>query len=116
MIKKISHVMMWAQDLERAKKWYSEKLGFQVSYHAPQEFLSLIHPEMGRMDFHATGDETSQIGRGAMPYFIVEDIEKVKSWLESKGISVGEIMQVSDSPKHTWFSDCEGNSIGIEEF
>lgn len=116
MIKKISHVMMWATDLNEISKWYREKLGFSVSYYAPNEFLSMNHEEMGRMDFHAAGNDKSNIGKGPLPYFVVDNIGTVKSWLEAKKIKVGEIQQVGDSPKHTWFWDCEGNVIGIEEF
>jgi len=116
MIKKISHVMMWGYDLEKVSKWYKEKLGFSIAYLAPGEFLSMHHPEMGRLDFHATGEDKSNIGKGPMPYFIVDDINAVKSWLEDKGIRVDDVQQEGDSPKHTWFWDCEGNIIGLEEF
>ena len=108
--------MMWAQDLEKTSQWYKDKFGFSIGYYAPGEFLSMNHKDMGRVDFHASGGDKSNIGKGSLPYFIVEDIEKVKSWLESKHIRVNEIQQVSDSPKHTWFWDCEGNILGLEEF
>lgn len=107
---------MWGQDLDRVRHWYKDKLGFSVSYYAPAEFLSLNHAEMGRLDFHACGEDKSDIGKGPMPYFVVEDIEEVKKWLESKAIKVNDVQQVGDSPKHTWFWDCEGNILGIEEF
>ena len=116
MIKKIDHVMMWASDLEATARWYKEKLGFKVSYHAPGEFLSMHHEEMGRIDFHGADGDKSNIGKGPLPYYIVDDIAKVKTWLESKSIKVEEIQQVGESPKHTWFWDCEGNVIGLEEF
>jgi catechol 2,3-dioxygenase-like lactoylglutathione lyase family enzyme len=115
MIKKMSHMMMWAQNLEKVSKWYNEKLGFTVSYHAPNEFLSLKHEEMGRIDFHSAGNDRSNIGKGPLPYFVVDNIEEVKAWLEAKQIKVGEIQQEGDSPKHAWFWDCEGNTLGLEE-
>ena len=114
MIERISHVMMWGNDLGKIAQWYKDKLGFQVSYLAPGEFLSLYHETMGRLDFHGAGGDKSQIGKGPLPYYRVSDIEKTKSWLEAKGIKVDEIQQVTDSPKHTWFWDCEGNKFGIE--
>ncbi len=112
--------MMWAQDLERVARWYKDKLGFQIVYHAPKEFLSLYHTDMGRIDFHgAASSETtslaSEIRHGPLPYFSVSDITKTKEWLEGKGIRVNEIQQVSDSPKHTWFWDSEGNVLGLQE-
>lgn len=114
MIKNISHVMLWAMDLEKTKSWYKEKLGFQINYYAPGEFLSMHEDNMGRLDFHQT-NESEQIGKGPLPYYVVEDIEKVKAWLEGKDIKVNDIQQVGDSPKHTWFWDCNGNAFGIEE-
>lgn len=108
--------MMWAQDLDRVADWYKQKLGFSISYYAPKEFLSMKHEEMGRVDFHADGVERSNIGKGPMPYFIVDNIEEVKVWLEAKGIKVNNIQQIDDSPKHTWFWDSEGNVIGLEQF
>lgn len=115
MIGKMSHVMMWAKDLDKVARWYKEKLEFQITYHAPGEFLSLHHDGMGRLDFHAAGDETGQIGKGPLPYFSTPDLAKALAWLESRGVKVGHVEQVADSPKHSWFWDCEGNTIGIEE-
>lgn len=114
MIKKIDHIMFWSKDLDVTKKWYQEKFGFQVGYHAPNEFLILNHDEMGRVDFHATDDE-SQIGKGLLPYFMVDNIEEVKVWLEKKDVKVSDIQQEGDSPKHAWFNDCDGNAFGLEE-
>lgn len=116
MIKKISHVMLWSGDLDNTIKWYMEKLDFHVNYHAKGEFASLSHDEMGRLDFHAAGEDRTQIGKGPLPYYIVKDIEAVKIWLENKSIKVNDIQQVGDSPKHTWFWDCEGNVLGLEEY
>lgn len=115
MIKKIHHVMLWANDLEATKNWYKSKLGFEINYYAPGEFLSMASEEMGRIDFH--GDDSNEnIGKGPMPYFMVDDIEAAKKWLEAKDIKVEDIQQEADSPKHTWFKDCAGNALGLEEF
>lgn len=116
MIKKISHVMLWSKNLERTQDWYKSKLGFSVHYLAPGDFLSMRSETMGRLDFHADSESGENVGRGAMPYFMVENLDAVKSWLESRGVRVEAIQQEGDSPKHTWFFDCEGNSIGLEEF
>ncbi|MGE0171381.1 MAG: VOC family protein [Oligoflexales bacterium] len=113
MIGKIVNVMMWSKDLERTRTWYKEKLGFRPTYHAPGEFLAMYSDSMGAINFHATKD-AAQIGNGPLPYFAVEDIEKTCAWLEQKGVKVNPIQQVSDSPKHTWFWDCEGNVLGIQ--
>ena len=115
MISNLASVIMFSRDLDGAKAWYQDKLGFQVIYHAPGAFLSMKHERMGRLDFHPTSDEGA-IGKGPMPNYSVDDIEKVIAWLESQEVKTSPIQQEGDSPKHAWFWDFEGNVLGLEEF
>ena len=114
MIKQLNSVIMYSKDLEAAKNWYRTNLGFETLYHVPNAFLSMQHPEMGRLDFHPTTDD-SYIGCGPLANYAVADITKVKAWLEAKGAKVSEIQQTGDSPRHAWFWDHEGNILGLEE-
>ena len=114
MIKHINSVIMYSQDLDAAKAWYRDKLGFEVLYHVPDAFLSMTHSQMGRLDFHPTKDQ-GYVGRGPLPNYAVDDIAKVKGWLEGMDIKVSDIQQAGDSPRHAWFWDHEGNVLGLEE-
>lgn len=114
MIKQLNSIIMYSKDLDAAKRWYQDQLGFEILYHAPNAFLSMKHPEMGRLDFHPTKDD-DYIGKGPLANYAVADIAKVKAWLESKGAKVSDIQQAGDSPRHAWFWDHEGNVIGLEE-
>ncbi len=114
MINQLNSIIMYSQDLDAAKKWYQQKLGFELIYHVPNSFLSMKHPGMGRVDFHPTTDPGS-IGKGPLANYAVSDIIKVKHWLESMDIKVSDVQQEGDSPRHGWFWDHEGNVIGLEE-
>ena len=114
MIKQLNSVIMYSKDLDAAKHWYQETLDFEVLYHVPNAFLSMTHPDMGRLDFHPTTD-AAYVGKGPLPNYAVPDIGKVKVWLETKGVKVSDIQQAGDSPRHAWFWDHEGNVLGLEE-
>ena len=115
MLNRINHVMCYSQRLEETADWWKKNFGYQINYLAPEAFLSMQHSEMGRMDFHHTDDDKN-IGVGPMPYFIVKDIDETQSKLIENGVRVGDIEQVEESPRHSWFFDNNGNRFGIEEF
>ena len=114
MIQQLNSVIMYSKDLDAAKRWYEDTFGFETLYHVPHGFLSMRHPQMGRLDFHPTTDDT-YIGRGPLANYAVADIAAVKAWLEAKGAKVSDIQQEGDSPRHAWFWDHKGNVLGLEE-
>lgn len=114
MFDRFSHVMLYANDLERAVKWYCEKLGFVPNFVAPNAYASLRHEGLGlRLDLHPT---TQKMNEGwTMPYFSVCDIEAAVAALKAKGIEVEKIAQEGGSPRFVTFWDSEGNALGLEE-
>ena len=114
MFEKISHIMLYATDLDRAIYWYREKLGFEVDYHAPGAYASLSHETLGRLALHASSSD-KHIGVGPQLYFECVDIEKALGSLVAVGVRVGSIMLEGESPRFADFWDSEGNTLGIEE-
>ena len=113
------------QDLQRARSFYSEKLGLEPSEERPGGLLY----RCGEGEFAlfesagaASGDHT-QMG------WEVEDIEATVEWLRGRGVvfeeydvsglrTVNDIAEVRDSEgnlfgKGAWFRDSEGNLLGI---
>ena len=43
MLDRFSHVMLYVYDLDRAVKWYCDKLGFTERFVAPEAYASLWH-------------------------------------------------------------------------
>ena len=117
-----------AQDLQRAKAFYSEKLGLEPSEERPGGLLY----RCGEGEFAlfesagaASGDHT-QMG------WEVEDIEATVEWLRAHGVvfeeygfpglrTVNGIAQVAGNypskggvgERAAWFRDSEGNLFGI---
>lgn len=113
------HTTLPALDLQRAKKFYHEKLGLVPTREDPSgiffragdtEFL--VFPSQG----NSTGSFT-QIG------FDVEDIDAEVRELKSRGVhfedynspalkTVNSVANVGSS-KAAWFKDSEGNLLGL---
>ena len=115
MLKRFSHVMIYATDLERAMEWYVEALGFKVNYASAPYYASMQHPTLQlRVDLHPD-PKKENVGRGAMLYFSADDLDKTVADLRSRGIQVSDPRSRGDSPRFTEFADCEGNPIGLYE-
>jgi catechol 2,3-dioxygenase-like lactoylglutathione lyase family enzyme len=122
MIAKAVHTTLPAADLERAKRFYGDKLGLIPSSEQPAGIFYevgstrfLVFPTGGR----ASGEHT-QMG------FTVDDIDAAVSELKSRGVTFEEYdfpgMKTVNSVattgpiKAAWFRDSEGNLIGIVQF
>lgn len=116
MFKKLSHPMMYVTDLDRAVKFYSEKLNFQVRFHHPDAFASLFHPGMNqRVDLHPTEADSKDVGYGPIVYFLSDNLDRDLALLRSSGVKTGEPKREGNSPRFVTFWDSEGNALGIEE-
>jgi hypothetical protein len=107
--------MFWAKKIDTTVKWYCDSLGYTVDYHASGEFAMLSHPGMGRLALHAAAADSKDVGHGPLPYWLVPRIDEAMTWLRARGVKVEDPQVVAESPKHTWFYDCEGNQLGIAE-
>lgn len=114
MLIRFSHVMIYSLKHAESVRWYCEKLGFEVDYNAPGEYASLHHKLLGRLAVHAC-DSSQLIGRGPMPYFLCDDIDKTIQELRGKGIAVSDPQREGESPRFADFKDLDGNIWGIEE-
>lgn len=118
MLDRFSHVMLYVHDLDRALKWYCDKLGFTERFVAPGAFASLWHERMDcRLDLHPTGGR-AEIEHGPMPYFATLDLDATIRELEEVGVRFGEIQEEGEENhivRFVDFRDSEGNVLGIEE-
>ena len=113
-----------ASDIERAKQWYSEKLGIEPDdkstdggyvYNCSDGTSFSIFPSSGK----ASGTH-SQIG------FQVKDFDTVVADLRSRGVQFEEYdlpgfktvdgVAEINGERGVWIKDSEGNLMGIGEF
>ncbi len=113
-----------ATDLDRAKKFYEEKLGFRPS---------AIHEDEGALEYHcASGTGFIVYIRPDPPkaentaaHFRVSDIEAEVKELKGRGVVFEEYnypqLKTVDSiatmgpTKGAWFKDSEGNILGLTQ-
>ena len=116
MLERMSHVMMFVADLERAVGWYEDKLGFTRRFVAPGAYASLHHGAADcRLDLHATEASGRDVGFGPMPYFAVSDLDAALAALAARDVKVGEPRREGDSPRFATIWDSEGNALGLQE-
>lgn len=112
---------MPAQDIQRARQFYEQKLGFKPAQEGADGGVLYMFGETGFMVFpsmgKASGDHTQMA-------FDVDDIEEAVSDLKRAGVQPEEydmpgfktnngIIERPDGEKSAWFKDSEGNLIGL---
>jgi len=113
------------QDLQRARAFYSEKLGLEPSEERPGGLLY----RCGEGEFVLFESAGAASGHHTQMSWEVEDIEATVEWLRGRGVvfeeydfpglrTVNGIAEVRDSEgnlfgKGAWFRDSEGNLFGI---
>jgi catechol 2,3-dioxygenase-like lactoylglutathione lyase family enzyme len=115
------HPTLPASDLERAKRWYDEKLGARP---VREEEVGLWYEFSGRslLVYPSSSAGTAQ-STGAE--WIVEDIESVMDELRSRGVVFEEYdfpglktengLAMLGEWKAVWLKDSEGNILSLTE-
>jgi catechol 2,3-dioxygenase-like lactoylglutathione lyase family enzyme len=117
-----------AQDLDRARRWYAEKLGLEPAEERPGGLLY----RFSNGEFALYGSAGASPGTFTQMGFEVDDLGAVVTELERRGVvfeevdipgleTTGGIAQVEGNypskggkGEHAaWFRDCEGNMLGI---
>jgi predicted enzyme related to lactoylglutathione lyase len=103
-------------DLERAKKFYEEIFGFEVSWY--------ISPDVGWCELDLPGGtsrlglNTTEDGEDILPdsgTFTIEvkNLEESKTYLEKKGVETSEITDIPGMVSYFNITDSEGNRVQV---
>jgi predicted enzyme related to lactoylglutathione lyase len=120
---RVVHFEIPADDLERAKKFYSENFGWKLTQYGP-EMGNYVIVHTGPTDDQGMPQDRAFINGGLMPrdpsakspviVMAVGDadatVDKVK---KSGGKLVGEIIDIPNVGRYARVQDTEGNVIGI---
>ncbi len=112
-----------ATDLDRARNWYSEKLGLEP---VNEEEFGGLEYETGGRSFAVYPSEFAGTNKATAAGFRVDDFDAVVEQLRANGVTfeevdMGEGMKTVDgvltSPdgarKGAWFKDSEGNILAV---
>ena len=114
--------MIAVKDIDRAKKFYSEKLGLEPTSEMGSEFFML---KSGDTTFNVYRSEFAGTNKATLLTFDVDDIDAEVRELKDKGISFehydlegleadGDIYR-GQGMKTAWFKDPDGNILSLIE-
>jgi hypothetical protein len=120
---RVVHFEIPAEDLERAKKFYSDNFGWKLTQYGP-EMGNYVIVHTGPTDGNGMPEDKAFINGGLMPrnpevtapVVVIavgdadEAVEKVK---KSGGKLVGEILDIPGVGRYAYVQDTEGNVIGV---
>jgi len=116
---KLEVVMVPVSDVDRAKEFYAEKLGFHVDGDWKMDggvrYIQLT--PVGSACSITIGTNVTSAKPGSIDslLFVVEDIHKVHDVLVEKGVTVTDVEKMPWGAWHINLSDPDGNKLTIQQ-
>lgn len=119
---KLELVPIPVSDVDRAKAFYVEKVGFKLDHdvRVSETFrvVQLTPPGSACSVVIGTGmpkiDETKP-GSVKGLHLVVRDVREAREELASRGVEVSEVVEFDRGVKYVFFSDPDGNSWACQE-
>jgi len=114
-------VVVPVSDLDRAKHFYAEQLGFHVDHDTrfgeDTRIMQLTPPGSGCSIVIGKGIVKGEPGSLKGVQLVVSDLEKARAQLVERGVEVGEIVRMNeqDGGSFVFFDDPDGNSWAVQE-
>jgi predicted enzyme related to lactoylglutathione lyase len=119
---KLELVPIPVTDVDRAKAFYTEQLGFAADVDvrpAPGvRVVQLTPPGSACSIGMGTGlgaYDGREPGSTKALHLVVDDIEKARAELVGRGVEVGPVEDVGGGVKYAGFSDPDGNTLTLQE-
>ena len=119
---KLELVAIPVSDVDRAKTFYVEKVGFHADHDVQpgngMRVVQLTPPGSACSIVVGTGmPEIAKMLPGSVKalHLVVADVEKAREELASRGVEVGEVVEHGRGVKYVSFSDPDGNSWVLQE-
>src|SRR5258706_11827595 len=118
---KLEVVPVPVSDIDRAKTFYAEKVGFHVDFDMDTPEMRLVQltpPGSGCSVLLSRGNgEISDMQAGSLKglTLVVKDIREAYNALVSKGVVMGEIIEYDRGIKMVRFEDPDGNMRMFQE-
>lgn len=115
---KLELILVPVTDVDRAKTFYTEKIGFHADFDAqPREglrFVQLTPPGSACSIAIGTGITTMQPGSLEGLLMVVSDVQAAREELIKRGAEVSEI-DVQEWGSFVYFRDPDGNSWSLQQ-
>jgi len=116
--------MLAAADLARARAWYADKLGLEPLHYLPNEEMVF---RQGATHFSVYQTESAGTAKNTVAVWRVDDLRTEVAALRSRGVAFGDYeigdartvdgiyTDPDDGSLAAWFTDSEGNTLGLVE-
>jgi catechol 2,3-dioxygenase-like lactoylglutathione lyase family enzyme len=117
---KLELVPIPVADVDRAKSFYADRLGFVVDVDVQPvdgvRIVQLTPPGSACSIGFGTGIPVYQAPPGSLRglHLVVDDIEKARAELIDRGVDVGEVQDVGRGVLYAGFEDPDGNSWTLQ--
>jgi predicted enzyme related to lactoylglutathione lyase len=119
---KLELVPVPVTDVDRAKAFYVDQLGFVLDVDVrPAEGMRVVQltpPASACSIVIGTGmGEVSGMAPGTVKglHLVVNDITQAREELISRGVDVGDVIDVGGGVLYAWFTDPDGNSLTLQQ-
>ena len=119
---KLELVPVPVTDVDRAKAFYVERLGFAEDVDVrPAEGVRVVQltpPGSACSIGMGTGlPAYDDMAPGAIKglHLVVADIEQARADLLGRGVDVGEVVDVGGGVRYAWLADPDGNTLTLQE-
>jgi catechol 2,3-dioxygenase-like lactoylglutathione lyase family enzyme len=115
---KLELVAIPVSDVDRAKSFYEDQMGFNADHdHRVSEelrFVQLTPPGSACSIAIGTGITSVQPGSAEGMLLVVSDIDAVRSELVERGVDVSEVEDKDWGSRHAYFKDPDGNAWQLQ--
>lgn len=118
---KLELVPLPVADVDRAKAFYVETLGFHLDVDVtPADSVRVVQvtpPGSGCSVGFGTGLEAyvGEPGTVRALHLVVEDVDAARAELVARGVDVGPVTDVGGGVRYAGFADPDGNTLELQE-
>ena len=118
---KLELVPVPVTDVDRAKAFYAERLGFTVDVDVQVtdgvRVVQVTPPGSACSIGFGTGVPAYEGTPGSVRglHLVVDDIERARAELIGRGVDVGELVDVGGGVRYAGFTDPDGNGLTLQE-
>jgi catechol 2,3-dioxygenase-like lactoylglutathione lyase family enzyme len=116
---KLELVPVPVSDVDRAKAFYVDQVGFNADHdHTLGEavrFVQLTPPGSACSIAIGTGLTSSSPGSSQGLLLVVADIDRVREQLAERGVAISEVEAEEWGARHAYFQDPDGNSWQLQQ-
>ena len=119
---KLELVPVPVTDVDRAKAFYTDRVGFVLDVDVQPadgvRIVQLTPPGSACSILLSTGlADLAAMSPGDIKglHLVVNDIEQARAELIDRGVEVADIVDVGGGVRYAWFADPDGNSLTLQE-